>query len=177
MNWRVTTATLMLATALPAATAAAAPEGFRETTRLQPIAVALSPAALVYCSMSNTAWQADITVRFPSLDWTRVGGYRARGTSDVRLAPWTCRALEGWLRGKSVPTLTMLGRHALTLTHELMHTRGINDESETDCAALREMPAMLRTWFKVRNTVTLRTIMAAAWADHRSKPAAYRTVC
>jgi hypothetical protein len=154
------------------AAATAAPNGFRETSRLQPIAAAVSPGAVVYCSMNATSWAADVEARFPALPWQRIDGYRH--DAEARLAPWICRGLEGWLRGKNVPTLKNLAVYTLTFTHELMHIRGIKDEGDADCAALRAMPTMLRARFGIKRAVTLRTIMRHAWDEHYGKPPAYQ---
>jgi hypothetical protein len=156
------------------AAATAAPNGFRETSRLQPIAAAVSPGAVVYCSMNATSWAADVEARFPALPWQRIDGYRVAGTSEARFAPWVCRGLEGWLRGKNVPTLKTFAVYALTFSHELMHARGLTDEGAADCAALRAMPAMLRSRFGIKRATTLRTIMRHAWDNHYAKPPAYQ---
>ena len=163
---------VLVVVVVPAA-AAAAPSGFRETSRLQPIASAVSPGAIVYCSRSEDLWRTDVSERFPGApSWSRVGAYYVG--SEVFLSPFACRALEGWLRGKNVPTLQYLAVYSLTLVHELMHARGIVSERAADCAALKVLPGVLRTYLHVRNAVTLRRVVRLAWADNAAKPAEYR---
>jgi hypothetical protein len=167
---------LLLATvlaAVAASAAVAAPTGYRDTTRLQPIGQALSPGTLVYCSSGEAQWQADVSVRFPSA--TRVIGYYVGGVPpEVFLSPGTCRALEGWLRGKNVPTLRALAVHSLSFVHEIVHTQGVVGEREADCGALRILPGVLRVHFRVKNTVTLRKVMQLARAENNAKPYEYR---
>lgn len=118
-------------------------------------------------------WQEDVAARFPTVpQWARVLGYYV--ASEVFLSPSTCRALEGWLRGKNVPTLKQLAIQSLTLVHELMHTRGIRGEGDAECAALRALPGVLRVHFHVRDAVTLRKVMQLARADNAAKPYEYR---
>jgi hypothetical protein len=157
--------------------AAAAPEGFRETTRLQPIVSALAPGTTVYCSSGEAQWQVVAEQRFPDAKWSKVGAYTDTGGGlppEMFLNPWACRTLEGWLRGKNTPTLRYMAVYSLTLVHELMHARGVHDERTADCRALTLLPSVLRTHFRVRQPATVRAIMAHAVADNRAKPPAYR---
>lgn len=165
-------AVLLAATAAPVQ---AAPVGFRESARLQPIAAGLAERPVfVRCATSESAWAAMLA------PWDLPAGVDALTFPDNAgsyLAPRTCRELEGWLRGKSAPTPQRLGVVVLSLVHETMHLRGVDPEAEAECAALRAMPAVLRRWFGIKRAVTLRAVMNAAWANHRTKPVAYRTLC
>jgi hypothetical protein len=96
---------------------------------------------------------------------------------EARYSPWVCQRLEGWLRGKNVPTRYLFAASTLTFLHELVHARGVRDESVADCTALREMPGVLGRYFGVKRATTLRALMALAWQEHRLKPASYQTVC
>ncbi len=171
-------AVLVAAALAASAPVAAAPDGFRDSIRLQPIANDLSPGASVYCSRGEAQWKAEVTVRFPTAPtWSRVGAYYETGGGlppEVFLSPWACRSLEGWLRGKNTPTLQYLAVYALALVHELMHTNGISGEREAECAALKRLPAVLRDHLRVRKPATLKAVMRLAWADNRSSPAAYQ---
>lgn len=153
------------------------PEGFRDSVRLEPIAGTVVPGVSVYCPRTEAVWRTEVGNRFPEAPWNRVGGFYetgAGGPDELYLSPWGCRALEGWLRGKNTPTLRYLAVYGLTFVHELMHLRGIAGERDADCAALKALPGVLRTHFKVRSAATMRRVMAYAWADNRAKPAAYR---
>lgn len=153
------------------------PEGFRESARLGPIASAVAGApAAVYCARTTPAWAAQIAATGGG-DPRLIGGYAMVAESAMHLSPWTCRQLEGWLRGKSVPTLAQFAGSTLLLVHEAIHLRGTTDESVTQCTALRDLPGVLTRRFGVKRAKTRRAIMAAAWRLHRSSPAEYRRLC
>ena len=151
------------------------PEGFRESARLTPIASDVSgKPVFVRCATSEATWEAFLR------PWDlppRIQGLTFPDNDGTYLKPTVCRALEGWLRGRSAPSVETLGVMALVLAHEAVHTRGVDDESVTDCTALRELPSVLRRWFAVRRQAALRVAMNAAWAAHRSRPPVFRTVC
>ncbi len=170
-------AVAVLAGVLASAAAAQvdAPEGFRSSVRLAPIAsdVARKPMA-VYCARDDGSWETLMESVDAPIDST---GYAPYDEDAVYLAPEECRRLEGWLRGKNVPTLTGFGFSTLTLTHEATHARGVDDEGATDCAALAVMPRVLRVHFKVRKPATLKAVMAAAWRKHKLSGPAYQGNC
>ena len=151
------------------------PEGFRESVRLEPISSAVSgKPTFVLCARTDSAWQAKLSP-WPYLRAAdAITFHDEDGSYFARL---TCQRLEGWLRGKNAPTPAELGRAVLSLVHEANHVRGVIDESDADCAALRQMPAVLKRWFGIKRAKTLRAVMNAAWADHRAAPAVYRTSC
>jgi hypothetical protein len=53
-----------------------------------------------------------------------------------------------------------------TLVHEALHVRGLSDERETECAAIRELPRWLRSQFGIRKPKTLRLVMKGARWSH-----------
>lgn len=93
------------------------------------------------------------------------------------LSPNVCRHLEGWLRGKDAPTVATVGSDALTLAHESMHLHGLLDEHDTDCAALKALPRVLRERFRVRSPRNLMLAMRSAQAWHDSAPPLYAGPC
>lgn len=168
-------ALLVLAGVLVAPATAAAPEGFRESGRLAPIAAALSGKDVaVECGRTDDAWDAlMLSIDAPA----SATGYAPTDTGVIYLNPVTCRWLEGWLRGKNMPTLERLGWSVLTITHESMHVRGYTNEGATDCAALAAMPSVLRVHFKIRKAATVKTVMAAAWRKHKLSGPVYQGGC
>lgn len=173
---RMTFLSLLVLAGVLATPVAAAPDGFRDSVRLSPIAaeIAGKPAA-VYCARSFTAW--DGLIRPLGGDPAKVPGYVPPSDDVAYLNTTTCQRLEGWLRGKNIPKLEQFGWSVLTLVHESMHMRGLDDEGETDCAALAEMPRVLRVHFKVRKPLTLRYVLAAAWRKHKLSGPAYQGTC
>lgn len=168
-------AALFASVALIGAGAEPPPE-FRQSFRLQPTADALAPGTRVYCSRGEDFWRDDVTVRFPSaaVSWSRIAAYYEPTPNVIRLSPWACRTLEGWLRGKATPTLRFMGVYSLSFVHELMHARGIAGERDATCAALRALPGVLRTHLRVRKPAIRQAIVRFAWADNRLKPATHR---
>lgn len=140
---------IVVVAAVLSAAGAAAPDGFRESARLTPIAQALSvPDAKVYCALTVVGWRDSLKVTHPTLEWSAVQGYTRISEHATYLAPWVCQPLERWKRGKTVP-LDKLGAALLTLTHESIHLRGVTDERVTECTALRELRAVARTHFGI----------------------------
>lgn len=172
MRWL---AVIVLAGVLAVPASAAPPEGFRDSARLTPIASGLAGRPVfIRCAVSVEAWQAMLKPwDFPST----VDGLTFPDNAGSYFAPRTCRALEGWLRGKNAPTPAILGIYALSLVHETEHLRGVNTEAGAECAALKELPAVLTRWFKIKSVTIRKAVMKAAWANHRAKPAAYTSDC
>lgn len=153
------------------------PDNFRESARLTPIAshVAGGPIA-VHCARTYTAWATQVAATGGG-NPRSIGGYALVEAGEIHLAQWTCRQLEGWLRGKNVPPLKQFATAAFGFVHEAIHMRGETDESVVDCAALRELPGVVTRRFGVKRAATRRAIMAAAWAAHRASPLEYRRLC
>lgn len=149
---------IVVAAAAFSTAAAAAPDGFRESARLTPIAQALSvPDAKVYCALTVVGWREAVKVALPTLDWSAIQGYTSRTERVTFLAPWVCQPLERWKRGKTVP-LDKLGDAMHTLSHESVHLRGVHDEKVADCTALRELRAVARTHFGIRKEKVWRQV-------------------
>ena len=144
-------------------TAAAAPDGFRESVRLSPIVQALStPEAKVYCALTPASWR---DANLGNLRWASLNGKVRLAENAMYLAPWSCRPLELWKRGKVVP-LADVGRALLTLAHETVHLRGIYDERTAECTALSELRSVARTYFGIKTAKTWRQVWAGALASH-----------
>src|SRR3990167_1044968 len=151
------------------------PAGFRESTRLSPIASEVTGRpVMIWCARTPAVWRD--TVEPFRLPWL-VNGYAMLDEPAAYLAPTVCRTLEGWLRGKSAPIPEHLGREILMLVHAAIHLRGVIDESETECAALALVPGVARASFRVRSTKILRTIVWAAQVAHNGSPAKFRGTC
>ncbi|MCR4340517.1 MAG: hypothetical protein NUW01_11620, partial [Gemmatimonadaceae bacterium] len=159
-----------------AGSAASAPDGFRESVRLTPIAAEIAgKPVLVRCAQTFDAWAAQVAATGGGNPY-QIGGYTLVADGETHLSPWTCQHIEGWLRGKNVPSLARFASSVLLLVHETVHLRGELDESVADCTALRELPGVLTRRFGIKRAVTRRAIMAAAWVRHRAQ-AEYRVLC
>lgn len=159
----------------------ATPDGFRESIRLSTIAsgVAGRPVT-VWCAVTEAAWLEALwgaasppganQEQHPSM----AGRAGVPDNDSTQLAPLICRTLERWLRGKSTPTIDNLGPAILTLVHESIHLRGVRDEGQAECTALREMVPVAQQSFGIRKRETMRVLMQGAWAEHNFLPPKYR---
>lgn len=150
-----------------AGSAAAAPDGFRESVRLTPIARSLSvPEAKVYCALTPASWRDAHpgNERWASI-WSTTDGTTGVEDHIAYLAPWTCQPLELWKRGKVVK-LADVGKALLALGHESVHLRGILDERTAECTALKELRSVARTHFGIKAVKTWRQVWAGALASH-----------
>lgn len=157
---------VLLAVSLVSA-ASAAPDGFRESVRLSPIAQALSvPEAKVYCALTPASWRDAHpgNERWAAI-WSTRNGEVDMDARVAYLAPWTCQPLERWKRGKIVK-LADVGKAMLTLGHESVHLRGILDENTAECTALRELRSVARNHFGIKAKKTWRQVWAGALASH-----------
>jgi hypothetical protein len=163
--------------ALVSATSATAssPTGFYESVRLEPAAsmVAGKPVK-VWCASSSTAYAAAAEgagVRADAIAFASgVGG------TDAYFVGRVCSNLTAYLNRHRV-VMDDYAVSLLLIAHEATHLSGIGGESETDCAALHAMPAMLRRFFVARGAYTVHNVMAAAWAVHRRESADYTRLC
>lgn len=64
----------------------------------------------------------------------------------------------------------------VTVAHEAEHLKGITDESEADCNALKVAAKVGIVYYKLTRK-QLHKIMDQAWAEHRAQPPEYRTRC
>lgn len=153
---------------------APAPEGFRDSTRLTPVASELAGRpVLVRCARTKDAWVALLN----EYDVPSARGLVLPEQDAAYLSTNACRNLEGWLRGKAVPTVATLGVDAFILAHESMHLRGLLNEHDTDCAALKALPQVLRVSFRVKSTRNVLFAVRSAQAAHDSSPPAYAGPC
>ena len=168
---------LLAALALTAA-ASAAPDGFRESARLTPIASGVTGRPVtVWCARTPAIWRDTVVPLYPGQRWATLNGYAMVNEPATYLAPWVCQTLEGWLRGKSAPTPEVLGRRLLTLVHEAIHLRGILDEGVTDCTALSLVPGVARASFRIRSAKVLHAVVRAAQDEHNESPVKFRGSC
>lgn len=160
----------------PAALAAA--PGFTESQRLAPAASFVAgKAAPVFCADDFSVWlEAKRTQGFGS---GNVVAYTDLvGGTGIYLAPDVCSLLHRMAAGKATDPVRAQAVAVETLVHEAIHWRtGSHDEGMVDCAAMHETPRTATRFFHVKAGKQLRAFMAAAWAYHRVKPAAYQTVC
>ena len=155
----------VLALSVPAFAA----DGFRESTRLETKAQVYGVPAVVYCSRTAAIWRDYITPNIPvTRRWTSVQGWHPADTQDVYLYSETCAYIEGWMRGRPVPPERFGGSLSILL-HELQHVRGILDESDATCAALKDLPGVARKLFGVRKAKTLRAVVFGANAGWPSE--------
>jgi hypothetical protein len=65
-----------------------------------------------------------------------------------------------------------------TLAHEAEHAKGVGDESEAECAALKVTAEVGIRFFGLRGQRRfLRDMLTVAWRQHRALPAAYTHLC
>lgn len=154
--------------------ALAAPDGFRESSRLTVRARALSgnEATVVYCARTYSDWRAKVEEWFGPEVGSGARGLTVYSENAAYIEPASCVSLESWLRGKKV-SIWSVGQGSLTLAHEANHLRGIVDERTAECSALRDLPATLRRHFGVKATKTLREMIAGAKSLNRRSP----TIC
>lgn len=165
----------MLALLIVAPAHADAPAGFREATSLEPAAsfVAGKPVA-VYCAASAPAFaDAVIALNAPLAE---LGAFASVGGESAYLAPRACGPLTAVLHRRPAEPFDVADA-MLALVHEATHLRGSADESETDCAALRLLPAVASRFFGFKTWRSRHDLMADAWNAHNAKPRAYTTAC
>lgn len=160
--------------AVAASTVAAAPAGFYEAVKLEPAAsfVAAKPVK-IWCATSSAAFAAAAEASSIRSD---VVGFASVGGTEAFFAGRACANLTAYLNKRPV-VMDDYAVSLVILAHEATHLSGVRDESETDCAALHAMPAMLRRFFVARGTYTVHNVMAAAWAVHRRESGDYTRLC
>ena len=153
-----------------AGSAASAPDGFRESVRLTPVAQALSvPEARVYCAVDDTRW----VEMLPSEAAPGTDAYTRFSTRSAHLMAWMCQQLEG----PAKPLNVRWAKALLTFVHETIHLRGIRGEAEAECTAYRETAKVTILHFGIRNRRTLHKMMDNVKAIHQAKPAQYQAIC
>lgn len=153
-------------------TALAAPEGFRESSRLTPRAQAISgnTAAVVYCARTYAAWEAKVrTVFGDSAPVARIRALTTYAEDAMYLSPSVCQPLEKWIRGKRVSPWDV-GASAHVFAHETAHLAGTVEERAAECSSLRALPSILRRHFAVKKAKTLSAMLVAAKTLNRRSP-------
>lgn len=166
---------MLVMAALLAASAVAAPAGFVRAPKLEPAASSVAGKPVrVWCATSTGRWQ-DASRAHGGLS-DAAGYVESIGARDAYLSPQTCGLLHAYLNKRNVDEYDYAYR-LLVLAHEAEHLRGISDESEADCSALRAMPTMIRRFFKPRVGFMVHDLMAYAWDLHDRRPPAYTRLC
>lgn len=157
-----------------AAPAAAAPDGFSESASLTPIARSIgSPEAIVYCALTAATWRDAVNGVLPAAVWSNTDGYTYGASGQTFLAPWICKPLEDWKRGRTVAP-DPLGRALLAIVHESVHLRGVSAENVAECTALREVHSVARAHFGIKREATWRKVWRGVLTAHSRTPAEYR---
>lgn len=148
------------------------------------------------CTFDAEAWDQQVQeTSFGQRRGSTVGGYAYSGTTTVYLGPPTCYTLYDVFSGGVVyaglnPTAYAL----LTVLHEAVHLRGVVDEGETDCTALRAfrsylddigVPATVSKAVNVKGRYVLRRVANPhirllgifAQRHHNNRPLEYRGNC
>lgn len=131
------------------AIAIAAPAGFTEnlTIDARTAWVAGKPVA-IFCANDDAAWSDYVASIGGTPENFGNGAASAFGYTPVigggvaYLAPTTCRVIQARLRKQRVD-LPTLGAALDVLAVEGLHLRGVRDDAETACAAIRTLPAFL----------------------------------
>lgn len=165
----------MLCVAVVAPAAAAGPAGFYESVRLEPAAssVAGKPVTL-WCATNAADYAAAAEASSVRVD--AIAFSSAIGGTESFFVGRVCANLVAYVNKRHV-VMDDYAVSLLVLAHEATHLSGVGDESATDCAALRAMPAMIRRFFVPRGIYTVHNVMAAAWAVHRRESADYTRLC
>lgn len=103
-------------------------------------------------------------------------GVTVYATRTIYFATPGCDVLAQ-VKGRPETRTTWGGSSLRTFVHETWHMRGITDESETECRALREIGQVALQRFHVTDRRWLHDAIGYAWAGHRSLPADYTRLC
>jgi hypothetical protein len=166
MRFALIAAAALAALTLAPVALADPPPGFREAVSLELASsrVAGKPVR-VYCGPRE----------LPPLDGH--SGATWPGSNFVHLDNEVCASLGDLQRRLRVRD-DRAAWGLLTIVHESLHARGLVDENETDCAALKQLAAsaILDFGFKPRTT-RLRIIVRTTWLLHRTGPYADGPAC
>lgn len=141
------------------------PAGFKEAPQFEPAAsfVAGKPVR-IYCAPTQAAINATV-----GPEAVNVQGATYIGGDDTYLSPQTCGFLNAWLRGKKPSNLYGVAGSLQTLAHEAELAKGIDDETNADCASLKTMVPMVTRYFPLKKRITMHDLMALAWQIHYAK--------
>lgn len=146
------------------------PAGFVMSARLSaPASFVAGKPVSVYCAPTQAAIVA-VSVGAVS---DALGVTPAIGAPVAYLSPQVCSFLNNWLSGKKPSNLYGLAGSIETLAHESEHMRGIRDETDADCAALRAMVPMVTRYFPLHGRTTMHKLMGDAWSFHSGSSAEY----
>lgn len=168
-------AVMLAAGAVAASNTSAASTGFWANAKLAPAAASVAGKKVsVNCFTTRAAFVAFVAASDnPVAD---VQGFvPVTGGTVMYLSPETCAYLDAWLNGKKVANLYGVAGSMLTLAHEAEHLKGLADETDTDCAALRALPRMVTKFFPLKGRESMHDLMFDAWRGHSSKAPQYQT--
>lgn len=156
------------------------PAGFTENATLNARAAYVAGKPVhAYCTNDGTAWQNFVTSSGDTMPAGETFGVTPTvGGTETYLAPQTCAPIRARMRGRKPSSLAALGGALDILTHEAIHLRGSSDEGQTECAAIRTLPAFLvARWGFRKNSPAFREVMRGARLYHDQLPAEYRSDC
>ena len=155
---------MLVALAVPATPAVAAPEGFRLSGPLTVRAVSVggNAAVTVHCARTQAVWREETADRTDGSSY--VAGMTDVATREIMLPVGRCATLERWLRGRAVD-MEWFADALFTFAHELAHaTTGVphdgtggRDDLAADCYATRKYDVVARA-FGVKRASTLRRL-------------------
>ena len=164
---RVAVAVALALAVLAGQARAASPPGVRDA-RLSEIATALvGKPVTVRCASFETLRE---------ISGADNAGVTVYATRTIYFATPGCDVLAQ-VKGRPLVRSTWGGASLLTFVHETWHLRGVSDESETECRALREIGQVAIQRFGVTNRKWLHDAIGYAWVGHRSLPAVYTRLC
>lgn len=93
-----------------------------------------------------------------------VSGYGAQWDGHIVLNKVFCRPLEALSADVWIATGRQ-GVGLISLTHEMLHARGLFGEARTECVAFQQVDDVARSWFVSSAYVPF--VVRAAYANHR----------
>lgn len=139
--------------------------------------VAGKPVA-AFCAPTEAALAATVDPSY-NVEGQAIQGSTVVGGGMSFFSPTVCTFLRLWMNGKLVTrkpiNLLTVAMAALTVAHEAELAKGISDETDADCAALKTLPSLVSKFFPLRKRETLHAFMADATEIHTLSPAIYRT--
>jgi hypothetical protein len=174
------------------ASASAAEPGFVRGAAIESAAswVAGKPVQ-AWCPTSFAVWDAFARSK-GFRDGDQIGGWAYFGGSEAWFHPVVCEGIARRVSGDRTLPIGLLAYSLLLVAHEALHSRGLVDESETDCAALRILPEMAVRFYGFRYTsladrrhsrvvrmpsLPLWAVIETAWALHRGFDPIYTRLC
>jgi hypothetical protein len=138
--------------------------------------VAGKPVA-TYCAPTEAAIAATVDPTL-NVEGEAIQGSTVIGSATSYFSPTVCNFTRLWLNGRLVTrkpvNLLTVAMAVLTVAHEGELAKGVSDETDADCAALKALPQLVAKFFPLKKRETLHDFMADAWEVHGLSPAIYR---